>query len=1087
MTDQTQADRQVARVSADAALFTFYDLESLSNAFTLCAYTPTPAGQLNRLEIFFLTDDQAISDAAEPQALYDTVAAANPALPEVKGILWNLRNEVSNRRLAALLGLSDAEQVNDPGGRSSYPAPLRPVCDTDPGYDPRRHPFLAGYNSMNYDTVMLALYLSEVFANHVEHAAQIQALTTTVQTSRDAQDVADARVRKAQLEAVGPSLNPVTARAMREHNDMLFTDRFIDYMPSYLGWGDPAQLIRQAMMHSGRHLDVARLNEVQFKVGLKRLLGMLGRQIKESAKLGHDSVITSVEELYELLAYNVSDCLGLAQLFRHPTYASAFDLKAGLLAEYPETVYLQTWGSSKPNISPAHVRRDRLTIDSSSAKFVGRILSPYGELGDIDGVSYLYPHAEVAREQGVEQMNVLEHCRNFFETRVAPDRKTNPDHRRAYEQFMEVYDYYRSIEGHNFNDTLGMPASVLREMPKRPNNLPYFDAAGRPTTCFATFSTGGIHGAEANERAYRTDLDAWKAVEDLKQRVQRIFPNPLGMRLAREVKIDGQLISYTDMLVSKATIKGLEAAMSAADVVASTSLGELGEVFDGIGYKPARKRPELFVENSNGNPLDKSTRLHPKYTHTSAGLVMHEDFTSYYPNLLRNMRAFWNPDLGEDRYAKIFFDKERYGAEMKQPGTTPEEKARLSTLRNGTKLILNSASGAGDASHKTPIRMNNQIISMRIMGQLFSWLIGQAQTLAGARIVSTNTDGLYSKLDPEAGFDAAINNRVLIETAREINIAIEPEEMFLISKDSNNRLELTAPAPDGSVADSRIISASGGTLACHAGPMPTKSLAHPAVIDYALARYLQSVAANGEEALSEPFDQALGRKIIEEAVDMTDPVRTLMMFQNVIAASRGSITYPFAADPVDATRNATTAGPTESRDPASDAADDPVDEPVESAAGDEKAEDAGRLCGARPLQMVNRVFVVKAGTAGAVSLHNAGAWKVNPASQAKRTELGLSPVQVAPMAADILRHHGWATDAFMARQHNLTQLPADQDVVIRKINSIDPSWSMAVCNDDLHTLPQEHLDELIDALDLEVYTSMLEETFAKNWMNRAID
>jgi hypothetical protein len=39
-------------------------------------------------------------------------------------------------------------------------------------------------------------------------------------------------------------------------------------------------------------------------------------------------------------------------------------------------------------------------------------------------------------------------------------------------------------------------------------------------------------------------------------------------------------------------------------------------------------------------------------------MVIHEDFTSYYPNLLRNMRAFYNPELGEGRYAKIFLDKD---------------------------------------------------------------------------------------------------------------------------------------------------------------------------------------------------------------------------------------------------------------------------------------------------------------------------------------------------------------------------------------------------------------------------------------------
>lgn len=346
---------------------------------------------------------------------------------------------------------------------------------------------------------------------------------------------------------------------------------------------------------------------------------------------------------------------------------------------------------------------------------------------------------------------------------------------------------------------------------------------------------------------------------------------------------------------------------------------------------------------------DRSTKLHPKFARTSAGLVIHEDFTSYYPNLLRNMKAFYNPELGEDRYTTIFFEKERLGFEMKKPGISSEEKARLTTLRNGTKLILNSASGAADAAHRTPIRMNNRTIAMRIIGQLFSWRIGQAQTLAGARIISTNTDGLYSVVGGENGFDETTNNRVLAEQQAAIGIDIEPELMFLISKDSNNRLELEPPGESRSVADSPIITASGGTLACHAGPTPTKSLAHPAVIDFALARYLQTVASRGEEALTEPFDPVLGRKMIEEAIDPADPVRTLLLFQNVLAASRGKVTYPFAADP-------DSAGPD----------------------GDDNEDSDVKLANPRALQMVNRVFIVRDGTDGAVSLHNSRRMEGDP-------------------------------------------------------------------------------------------------------------
>lgn len=67
----------------------------------------------------------------------------------------------------------------------------------------------------------------------------------------------------------------------------------------------------------------------------------------------------------------------------------------------------------------------------------------------------------------------------------------------------------------------------------------------------------------------------------------------------------------------------------------------------------------------------------------------------------------------------------------------------------------------------------------------------------------------------------------------------------------------------------------------------------------------------------------------------------------------------------------------------------------------------------------------------------------------------------------------------------LAVLPDDQDVVVRRINAIDPTWSMVVVNDDLHQLPADRIERLIASLDLDTYVRMLEETFTKNWMNEA--
>ncbi|WP_328530145.1 hypothetical protein OG984_02885 [Nocardioides sp. NBC_00368] len=1115
--------------------FTFYDIESLTNVFSLCAYTPATQqgmGQgMGRVMIFHLIDDEDLNRQLDIGEVARVFSLRNPALPPITPEVYDLRGHTANIELAKLMGLSNATVVSNLATHeknSDFPHLWRPVCDTDPGYDPAVHPFLCGYNSLHYDTVMLSLYFMEAFAA----LATFTRAKRAYKRNRDLFDGDPAEYRRLLKLAEGdvappqrPVLDPfvpVAASTMRAHNDQLFGEEYKAYMPNYLtdpattqgvGWESTQARIRRAMLASGRHIDAARLNEAQSRVNLKRLLGMLGHQILESDNLEAGSRVTTIADLYELLAYNLADCVGLSQLFEHPTYSSAFELRRALMTQYPETVYAQIPGAQSPDISPAAVRQDRLRPDSSSAQYVARILCPYGRLGDLERVSFDYP-SPAGQTQG-ESGNVLEECKRFFEDHVTDQ------HARA--RFGRVYDYYRRIEGKNFNDSIeyreqhpsGPPALSLAEIEKAPNNLPYYLADGTPTSCFATFSVGGIHGAEADLDGFAADQAAHQAAVAMLDRARREVGDATRfaalakdqhntLRLPDGSTVDKRLVLYgsdpervayrpitkaTDPAKADQIQRARAQVPSARDLLATQRRADQelnvvlvdGTVLDGRSilantslssatYRetPTTRAPALFVDQPN-----KSTKLHPRYARTSAGAVIHEDFTSYYPNLLRKMGAFYNPALGEDRYAKIFFQKQEYGARLKSPDLSEAERARLITLREGTKLILNAASGAGDAAHKTPIRMNNRIISMRIIGQLFSWRIGQAQTLAGARIISTNTDGLYSLLDPEHGFTAEVNNQVLAEQAAAVEIEIDPEPMILVSKDSNNRLEITDPTHDPThgpthgpadgaagegdlVVTAPILGASGGTLACHDGPRPDKSLAHPAVLDHTLARYLRVLVARlpgDAEVFSRPFDHDLGRRLISSVLTERSRLDAALLFQNVIAASRGSITYPFAADPPD---------------PAT-----PADQGASN----------GAITGARALQHVNRIFIVRPGTPGAVSLRNAGAWKVSPAVKERRQRDGAPFVQRDRVALEILEHNGWGPDNYRASERGLTPLPADQDVVVRRINGIDPSWPIWICNGDLHSFSQFQLGHLLGVLDLDIYTQMLAETYEKNWQN----
>lgn len=1000
----------------------FYDIESLENVFTLANYIPDEHG--GHVDIYYLIDDKILIPNNFEQKATERIYANNINFHGTVRLV-DLNISENNKELAKIFGLSDARYINNPANPSSYGPEYRIVCDTDDDYDPDIHPYLFGYNSNNYDTTMLTLYFSEAFV--IKTHDEIVTITDEKGIPRNT------KVTKSVIDIMPP-----TARTMRSYNDDLFLPRFKNSMPDRLRVNRKSRgndftapdfrsknvMIRKNMLMSGRHIDVARLNEKQSKVGLKRLLGMLGYQILESDKLrpGQDKIENS-DQLLDLIAYNVSDVVNLEKLFMHKTYQSSFSLKKQLLQTYPELIYEQDKPNYRPKISKETVRVDRLTIDSSSAQFATKALCPYDHLSDYDTVSFMYPSEEKAKALGISRVNVLEESKKFFESHFSH----MPE---IMDQFMTIYNYYKQIEGKNFNasknylidhnidpdeddmiiqerlQSMGLDVYNLSTIEAPNTCMFYYNADGSPSTCFVNFSTGGIHGAEYNKALYDADCEAYKEVEkawqdkvDLFETVKQIYPNPCDLKANKGVEIDGVKYTPSTFLKPKATVT---------------------EAY----YKdpPAKpKAPKLFTskEKKSGQ---KSYNVDKRYSYTSAAMTNHEDFTSYYPNMLRMMDAFYNPGLGYDRYGEIFDDKTKYGHMMKDKKYSEEERALYAVMREGTKLILNSASGAGDANFESNVRMNNKIISMRIIGQMFTWRIGQAQTLEGASIISTNTDGLYSVLE------ATRNNEILAREAASINVEIEPEPIFLISKDSNNRTEIEVK---NNQLD-EIAGASGGTLACRKGPNPTKSLAHPAIIDWALCEYLTLAAVNYKDlALDKPFDDDMGKKIITSArTKFNDDIHTLIMFQNIIASSPGSQRFVFATTDADPDI-------------------------------------------AIPLQHYNRCFIVKDKTPNTVHLQQAVAKTITPATKKKRAKDGLRAQIHDPIAVEILSINGV----------DVSELDIDKEAALSKITNLETNWYVRVDNRDLHFMSQSDIDKILDNLDYDKYLTLLRDAFMNNWYN----
>ena len=999
----------------------FYDIESLDNVFSLVNFRDDE----NACDIYYLIDDedqilqknngQPISSEEFIDALKARVYESNKNF-QGKIYAFDLHTAEANIRLAKTFGVSTATYANNPDAKSDYSKAFRLKCDTDTDYDEEKDYYLFGYNSYHYDTTMLSMYLFE-----------------TIPYDKDIKT---------------KTFMPTTAKLMRRYNDELFSERFIDRMEdrlrfsyknamypmrgySDMNYRDPKAVIRKNMLMSGRHLDVAKLNEKQQKVGLKRLLGMMGYQILESSKLKQgQSHIENFDQLLDLLAYNVSDCVNLKQLFNHKIYQSSFSLKKQLLKDYPELIYQKKNNDEyAPDISPNKVRNDRLTIDSSSAQFSTKALCPYDHLHDYDTVSFMYPSEEKAKAMNIPRVNVLEEAKKFFYGHFSQIELR--------QKFDAIYDYYKSIEGKNFNKGENylidhdvdpdmadaesyLPDNLkpydLDKLPAPNTCLFYYNKDGSPSSCFVKFSTGGIHGAEYNEALYNynmseytkdseTAINEYAALKDRFSIAKQTYPDPRDLKKAKGIIIDGKKYTPSNFLKPKATIEKAEY----KDIPAEPKLP---------------KKPAIFKQTPKGG-----WKIDDKYTYTSSDLTNHEDFTSYYPNMLRMMDAFFNPGLGYDRYGEIFDNKTKYGIYMKDKNRSEEERAMYSTMRNGTKLILNSASGAADANFESNIRMNNKIISMRIIGQLFTWRIGQAQTIEGAKITSTNTDGLFSVLE------ATLNDAILARESESIHVEIEPEPIYLISKDSNNRMEVKVE--DNQLT--KIINASGSTLSCRNGPTPDKSLDHPAIIDWALAEYLILAATKYKDAaMNHPFSDALGLSILNSArQSFNDDVHTMMMFQNVIASSPGTHRYVYATM-------------------ANDTSPD---------------KDKNYII----LQHYNRCFIVKKGTTGAVNLSIAAARKITDAMFASRKAADEKMKQNDPIASDILIGNGV----------DINDLPFDKEATILKLKGMDSDWNIKICNKDLHLLDSKEIDAIFENIDYDKYLTLLRDAFEKNWKNES--
>lgn len=602
----------------------------------------------------------------------------------------------------------------------------------------------------------------------------------------------------------------------------------------------------------GNQVDGAYLNETMIDqgrvmIGLKTLVGMLGGTIKESESnnSGHSN------DIYDDILYNINDI----SEFRDVVYT-------GTKLEITETIrreLLRQYGD--------RLHRNNITVNSSSAKFVENIIAPDEPISDYPTCSFMYPAPHIAHEKGVEPFDILEYAKDWYMKNVySVVAKNNPKAAQAHlAKFMTVYGLYSEFRGKNWNTSSnhylqhGVPP--LEKTYRRQlldtygTYLPLIDKYGNDSYTHVNFSSGGIHGAEIYYAQLAQDR---KKIKELKEKygyISLIPKKEIATKLFNLLKIQ-----------SRKPIAGHEYLNDYPQHLYHEipALFHLTEECDEI-IEPSEFTPFCYSSK------DKKEKLLERYRYTSTGYSVHQDFAGYYPMLLINMGVFYD-GKGKDIYREIYQHRIAIKGKLKTiPFNSPEWIATNIT-QEGYKLILNSASGVLDGGFDTKVRANNKAVSMRIIGQLMTWIIAQALALEGARVPSSNTDGIYV-----FNIDEDLNKEIVKRELESLFVEIDPEPCFLISKDTNNRAEID-------VETGKVLSARGGSLTSHGGPVVDKRLTHPALVDAVLVRYLQH-----EDVVNKPIDKDIIAQELEEYRKTVDTMTFAKMSAWVMRPTNGSI------------------------------------------------------------------------------------------------------------------------------------------------------------------------------------------------------
>lgn len=167
------------------------------------------------------------------------------------------------------------------------------------------------------------------------------------------------------------------------------------------------------LMNSDWNIDVQSLNAKMSKTALKRLAAQGGFKVETSDKLKDGkSVLENLEELAELIAYNVNDIFATMWLFEQKAYQTPYNQRVTLIKRYGNTQFANK-----------NIKRD-----STEAKLIENVISPNERLVDDKVVSMAYPITRDYQPESDKDLSfTLEQANELHTALAKAARKVNKE------------------------------------------------------------------------------------------------------------------------------------------------------------------------------------------------------------------------------------------------------------------------------------------------------------------------------------------------------------------------------------------------------------------------------------------------------------------------------------------------------------------------------------------------------------------------------------------------------------------------------------------------------------------------------------